>query len=305
MFLVSLLRVLKFSFQDIGRNIWLSLVTVLILVLTLFSVNLVLAVRAISEAAVGTIKDKIDMSIYLKPDASQERINFLKNKLQEIPEVKDVRFVSKDEAMTNFAKNYQKDSKIAEALRELGGVNPLSPSLVIRPRSVDDFNSVIATLQQVRDPIIESGDFNNHKEMLDKIDVITKRISDAGLMVSLVFVFITLLVIYNTARVAIYTHRNEIGIMRLVGASNWFIRGPFLVASVIYTVVGMLIMIAVFYVFLNLLHPYLETFFSTYNFNIISYFTNNFGMIFGLEFAVALLVNLLAAYLAVGKYSHV
>jgi len=305
MFLVALARVLKFSIQDIGRNIWLSLVTILILVLTLFSVNLVLAVRAISEAAVGTIKDKIDMSLYLKPDASMERINFLKSKLLLIPKVKEVRFVSKEEAMASFTKSYQRDSKINEALRELGGANPLSTSLVVKPESVDDFNSVITELQQVRDPIIESGDFNNHKEMLDKIDLITKKVSDAGLFVSLIFVFITLLVIYNTARVAIYTHRNEIGIMRLVGASNWFIRGPFLVASMIYTIVGMLILVATFYIFLNLLQPYLETFFASYNFNIINYFTQNFGIIFGLEFMVASFVNLLAAYLAVGKYSQV
>ena len=302
---ISFARIIKFSLQDIGRNIWLSLVTIVILVLTLFSVNLLLAVRAISSTAVSTIKEKIDMSIYLKPNAPQDRIAFLQAKLSEIPNIAEVRFVSKDEALLNFSKNYQKDSKISEALRELGGTNPLSPSLVIRPNNLTDFNSLIPSLQQVKDPIIESSDFNNHKEIIEKIDAVTKKVSDAGLLVSMIFVVITLLVIYNTARVAIYTHRSEINIMRLVGASNWFIRGPFLVSSLIYTMIGMTALVGIFYLFLNLLQPYLETFFASYNFNIISYFSGNFLAIFGAEFVIAALVNFLAAWWAVGRYTKV
>jgi cell division transport system permease protein len=302
---ISLARIIKFSLQDIGRNIWLSLVTIVILVLTLFSVNMLLAVRAISSTAVSTIKQKIDMSIYLKPDAPAERISFLQAKIAEIPYVGEVRFVSKEEALANFTKNYQRDAKISEALRELGGVNPLSPSLVVKPKNLNDFNALIQSLQQTKDPIIEAGDFDNHKEIIDKIDAITKKVSDAGLIVSLLFVVVTLLVIYNTARVAIYTHRNEIAIMRLVGASNWFIRGPFLLSSLIYTLIGMVLLVSIFYVFLNLLQPYLETFFASYNFNIINYFSSNFVLIFGAEFVVAALVNLLAAWWAVGRYTKV
>jgi cell division transport system permease protein len=170
---------------------------------------------------------------------------------------------------------------------------------------VTDFNSLIPSLQQIKDPIIEASDFNNHKEIIEKIDAVTKKVSDAGLVVSLIFVIVTLLVIYNTARVAIYTHRNEINIMRLVGASSWFIRGPFLVSSLIYTLIGMIVLVSGFYIFLNLLQPYLETFFASYNFNIINYFTSNFGLIFGAEFVVAALVNLLAAWWAVGRYTKV
>ncbi len=302
---ISFARVLKFSVQDISRNIWLSLVTIVILVLTLFSVNMLLAVRAISGAAINTIKDKIDMSIYLKPDASPERITFLQSKLAQLPNVKEVRYISKEEALASFSKNYQKDSKISEALRELGGANPLSPSLVVKPKSLADFNSLIPSLQQVSDPIIESSDFNNHKEIIDKIDAVTKKVSDAGLLVSGIFILVTLLVIYNTARVAIYTHRSEINIMRLVGASNWFIRGPFLVSSIIYTIIGMIALVSGFYVFLNLLQPYLETFFASYNFNIITYFSTNFFTIFGFEFIIAALVNFVAAWWAVGKYTNV
>lgn len=302
--LLSLGRIIKFSFQDIVRNIWLSLITIMILVLTLFSVNLLLAVRAISSAAVGTVKEKVDVSLYLRATAEHDKIMALKARVNSLSGVKEVNYISQEEALLNFKKNHQNDPQIIEALRELDK-NPLTPSLVIKPKNSDNFDDLINNLNKLDDPIIESRNFEDHKIMLDKINTITRRISDAGFIVSLIFMAITLLVIYNTVRVAIYTHRNEIAIMRLVGASNRFIKGPFLVSGVIYSLVSMLIVFFVFFLFLNLLQPYLETFFTGYNFNIISYFTSNFWMIFGLEFLIASLVNMFASLVAASKYSHV
>ncbi|MDD4412656.1 MAG: permease-like cell division protein FtsX [Patescibacteria group bacterium] len=303
-FFLSVSRIIKFSFQDIFRNIWLSVVTIMILILTLFSVNLLLAVKAISAAAVDTIKNKIDISLYLKTDAPIEKVTALKTKLLNLPNVGEVIYVSQEEALMKFQEANRKDPKIAQALRELTK-NPLAPSLIIRPKSAEDFEPLIGELNRVDDAIIESRDFDNYKIMLEKIDAITKKVSEAGLLVSAIFILITLMVIYNTSRVAIYTHRNEIGIMRLVGASNTFIKAPFLISSMIYTLFSLTVVVVSFYLFLNLLQPYLETFFSGYNFNILAYFSNNFARIFGFEFFVAAAVNLLASWLAVSKYSNV
>lgn len=303
-FLLSVGRIIKFSLQDIFRNIWLSLITVLILILTLLSVNLLLAVRAISSAAVGTVKDKVDINIYLRPNAEHDRIMALKAKVSVLPNVKNVRYVSQEEALAAFRQSHANDPKIIEALRELDN-NPLTPSLVIKPENPDAFHDLINELNNLNDPIIESRNFEDHKLILSKINGITRKVSDAGFMVSLFFIVITLLVIYNTVRVAIYTHRNEIAVMRLVGASNIFIKGPFLVAGVIYSLVSMLVVVLAFFLFLNLLQPYLETFFTGYNFNITSYFVQNFGAIFGLQFLAAVAVNMLASLVAVSKYSNV
>ena len=303
-FLLSLGRIIKFSFQDIVRNVWLSLITIMILILTLLSVNLLLAVRAISGAAVGTVKEKVDINLYLRTTAERDSIMALKARISSLGDVKEVRYVSQDEALAVFKRDHVNDPQIIEALRELDK-NPLTPSLVIKPTNTDDFDNLINELNKIDDPIIESRNFEDNKLMLNKINAITQRISDVGLAVSLIFMFITLLVIYNTVRVAIYTHRNEIAIMRLVGASNWFIRGPFLVSSVIYSLVSMLVVIFAFFLFLNLLQPYLETFFTGYDFNIIAYFGGNFWAIFGLELLAASVVNMLASLVAAGKYSHV
>lgn len=302
--LLSLGRVIKFSFQDIMRNIWLSLVTIMILVLTLLSVNLLLAVKAISSAAVETVKSKIDVSLYLRTNADQDKIMALKARLNTLANVKEVTYVSQEEALLNFQKNHQRDPQIIEALRELDK-NPLTPSLVIKPTDPAKFNQLIDELNRLDDPIIESRNFEDHQIMLNKINAITAKISEVGFAVSALFMLITLLVIHNTIKVAIYTHRSEIGIMRLVGASNWFIKGPFFVSGLIYSLVSMAIVVAIFFLFLNLLQPYMETFFMGYDFNIQQYFSANFFSIFGLEFLAAAAVNTLASLMAVGKYSHV
>lgn len=301
---ISLFRAIKFSLQDIARNIWLSVVTVLILVLALFSINLLSAVQVISDAAIDTVKNKIDVSLYVRSDAPESEILALRAQISALENVRQVTYISKQEALASFQDKHHNNPDIIEALRELDS-NPLSPSLVILPRDINRYDDLLNDLNKINNPIIEGRNFDDHTLLLDKINVITERISEAGFAVSILFILITLLVLYNTIRVAIYTHRQEIGIMRLVGASSWFIRAPFLISSILYTAIGMIVVTVLFYGFLVLLQPYLETFFMNYDFNIIAYFQNNFWRLFALEFAGGAIVNMLASLVAVRKYSNV
>lgn len=301
---ISFTRALKFSLQDIWRNIWLSIVTIVILVLALFSVNLLLAVQVISGAAIETVRDKIDISLYLRTDASESDILALRAKISAIENVREVNYTSKQAALEAFQTKHQNNPDVIGALRELDD-NPLSPSLVIHPKDLNKYDDLITDLNKISDPIIETRNFDDHKLLLEKINSITDRISEAGFLVSLLFIFITILVLYNTIRVAIYTHRQEIAIMRLVGGSSWFIRSPFLISSILYTMIGMAITTVLFYFFLTLLQPYLETFFLNYNFNIIPYFSDNFARLFILEFLGAAVINVVASLVAVRKYSNI
>lgn len=295
---------MKFSIQDIFRNIWLSLVTVIILILTLFTVNMLVIVKVVGDTAIDAIKQKIDINLFLDPDSSEETILALKSKVNNLPEVESVSYVSKREALENF-KNKHKDSpEILESLRELG-TNPLTPSLTIKPKSLDGFDNLINKLNTFEDDIIESRNFTNYKVLLEKINSITEKVSKAGMFLAGVFIFITILVIYNSVRVAIYTHKREITIMRLVGASKWFIQMPYLISSLIYTSLGVITIMLIYYPFLSLLQPYMETFFVGYNVNLISYFYANAIEIFGLQFLAIAAVNMLASLLAVRKYSNV
>ena len=301
---LSTVRVIKFSLQDIGRNIWLSLVTIIILILALFTVNMLLVVKVIGETAVDAVKETIDINLFIKSEATEDQVLTLRTKVSNLDEVKEVRYVSKTEALEAFRENYADSPELLESLREIG-TNPLTPSLVIRPNSLDEFDNLINKINAFDDEIIDSRNFTNYKTILDKINSITEKVSKAGLFLAGIFLLITILVVYNSVRVAIYTHRREITIMRLVGASKSFIQMPFLLSGVIYTLVGIAAIMGLFYPFLTLLQPYLETFFVGYNVDLIQYFYGQAHIIFGAQFVVVALVNIIASHLAVRKYSNI
>ena len=308
MFFISFFRAVKFSLQDIGRDIWLSLVTVIILILALFTINMLLVVQVISQTAIEAVKEKIDISLYLKPEAEEDKILALKAKISNLTQVKSVQYISKNEALEIFQEKHKRNPEILAALRELGQ-NPLTPTLVIQPKTSAQYEELAHIISGIEDDIIEANDFdtanNSPKLALEKINSITDKVREIGLVISAIFVLITVLVVYNAVRIAIYTHKRGITIMKLVGASNTFIRSPYLISSLIYTLVGLALTLLIFYPFLSLLQPYLEVFFIGYNINIITYFNSHFFQIFGLEFLGIAVINSLASLIAVSKYSRV
>ncbi|KKR20419.1 MAG: Cell division protein [Parcubacteria group bacterium GW2011_GWE2_39_37] len=304
MFIISFFRAIKFSIQDIFRNFWLSLVTVVILVLALFLINVLLSVQIITKSAINSIKEKIDINLYVKSDATENQIIALKTEISNLDKVKNATYISKAEALESFKDSHRNNPEILQALRELNK-NPLNATIVIKPKNIEQYEELTNELDQINNDIIESKNFDNPKTMLAKINTITGKINEVGLAVSLIFVLVTILVVYNSIRVTIYTHQREIKVMRLVGATNWFIRAPFLISSVFYTLIGLSITMAIFYPFLTILQPYLEAFFAGYNFNILSYFNKNFLLIFGAEFVVAVAINMIASLIAVRKYTKI
>ncbi len=302
--LQSLLRILKFSIQDISRNVWLSVVTVTILFLTMFSINALILTKAISNNAIEAVKEKIDLSLYLKPESSEIEIFELKARINSMERVKTVEYISRQEALDSFRERNKENPEILQALLEIGK-NPLSPSLLISPQDLDRVSDLIEELRALDNNIIESRDFSDNKLILEKINNISDRVNDAALFIIIVFIITSLLVIYNSIKVAVYTHKKEIEIMRLVGASNSFINAPFLLSSIIYTLVATLIIVIVSLPLLGILQPYLETFFVDYSINIVSYFVDNFLIIFGTQFLAIAFINLAASYLAVRKYAKV
>ncbi len=302
--MLFLYRIIKFSFQDIVRNIWLSVATIMVLLLALFSINTLITVHLISNSAIQAVKTKINISLYLNADSTEAQISTLKTKISKLDNVQQVNYISKQSAINSFRVKYANNPQVLTALRELGR-NPLSPSLTIVPRDFNESNLVINELKTLNNPIIESHDFSNNTLILTKINKLTKRINEVGLFIISIFILISLLVVYNAIRVAIYTHRREIEIMRLVGASNSFIYMPYLFSALIYSFLSVLIVILIFYPFLTLLQPYLNSFFLNYNINILAYFINNFVLIFGSQFLVVAVINAVASLFAVRKYAKI
>jgi cell division transport system permease protein len=253
---------------------------------------------------VAAVKEKIDISLYLKADSPETSILALKEKIESSERVKSVDYISKEEAIASFRERYANDQEILGALKELGR-NPLSPSLTITPKDFAESNLVISELKVLDSPLIESRDFSDNSVILEKINNVTKRVSEVGFFIISIFILTSLLVVYNAIRVAIYTHRQEIEIMRLVGASNLFIYMPYLFSAFIYAFLSVTIIIGVFYPLLSLLQPYLEAFFVGYNINILAYFLNNFLSVFGLQFLVVLFISSVASLFAARKYARI
>ncbi len=302
--MLSLYRIIKFSLQDVGRNVWLSIATITILLLALFSINILMTVSVISDSAAKAVQEKVDISLYLKSEAPESEIFALRDSIASSERVKEVVYISREQALADFREKYKNNQEILAALKELGR-NPLSPSLIIIPQGLEGADMLVNELKALEAPIIESRDFSDNTVVLEKINNITKRVNEIGLFVIAIFILTSLLVVYNTVRVAIYTHRQEIEIMRLVGASNAFVYLPYVFSALIYAVVSTIIIILIFYPFLSVLQPYLEVFFMGYNVNILAYFVDNFVWIFGLQFLAVLFINALASIFAVSRYAKV
>lgn len=300
----SSLRVVKFSFQDFFRNFWLSFVTLTILVLALFSINLLIIFNVVAQTAITSIENKIDVNVYFKPDITADQVANAQRYLESLMYVKEVKYVSKEEALENFKSKHQDNPKIVESLKEIE-TNPLGASLVIKAKSADDYPLIINNLSDpTYDSMIESKDFDDHKAVIDRITGITQKVNTGVLIVVAIFVLISVLIISNAIKMAIYTHREEIMAMKLLGATNWFVRGPFLMQGVIFGFLSVIATIAIVYPLLGVIQPYLSLILES-DFNLIYYFNSQFLFIFGLELLGAIIINLLSSYWAVNKYLRV
>ena len=190
MILISLSRILKFAAQDFIRNFWISIVTVTILILSLFSINFLIVAGVISEAAIKTVEQKIDLSLYLSPTAAEEDISALKKELENLDGVAEVEYVSKTQALESFQQKHKDNNEVQDALREIGD-NPLNPSFVVKAELLSDYERIINSLDKLnKHTIIESRNFDNHKLLLESMNNITAKTRQAGMLISFIFVAI-------------------------------------------------------------------------------------------------------------------
>ncbi|MFH1405068.1 MAG: permease-like cell division protein FtsX [Patescibacteria group bacterium] len=275
------------------------------LVLTLLTINVVLVLNTVTDKAVGAVQDRIEVSVYFTADTTQERVQTAVQYLRGLPQVRDVGTISSEEALERFTVRHQNDVAILESLEEIEG-NPFGPTLVIKAFSASDFEFIIDALDnpQFRDNIRDK-DFTDYERIIEKIRYTTDRIKMFGYGLSAIFLLIAILIIFNTIRMGIIIHREEIGIMKLVGASNWFVRAPFLFESVIFSAIATLIVIAVMYPVLSVFEPKLDLYLDGATTQLTKDFIENGWKIFGIQFVGLALLNMFATSAAMKKYLRV
>lgn len=302
---VTFFRVVKFGIQNFFRNVWLSLATVSMLVVTLVSVNILLAVNVLGKVAISEVESRVDVSVHFKPDVEDSRIQTVKIALLGMPEVKDVAYVSPTDAMTQFSDQFKGDKGVIDSLGEVGA-NPFGATLVIKAHDIKSYPKIIDALNEpAYANLIEEKNFEDREAMIGRVESVATKLQLSGFAASGIFLFLTLLIVLNTIRVSIYTRREEIGIMRLVGASDGFIRAPFYVEAMLWSVASLMLCLAVIWPALQFGQPYLPRFFGTSTVDLLGFYQTHFLNIFGTQFLAVSLLGLVTTKMATAKYLKV
>lgn len=302
--MLTLYRALIFAGQSFFRNIWLSIVTIVMIVLSLLSISSIYTLSLITENTLKAIEQATVVYIDLTSQATDEQSATIVNSLKELEMVKDAEIVSKDEALESFKTRHQSDQLIIKALESLSS-NPFTGSIRLSVNNIDDFPTILKELSKPEFAnvlAIDDQEFSDSKLLIEKLSGFSNKMQKGGLILSIIFMIIAILVVYNTIQVAIYTHREEIGIMKLVGASNMFIRSPFLIEAGIYCLTSIIIQTVILYLIFIGIQPYLTSFLQQYSVSLVSLFAQNWQWYVIYQFAVCLAITMLSAYIATRKY---
>jgi cell division transport system permease protein len=302
---VSSYRVTQFAFQNFWRNFWLSLITVSMLLLTLLTINILLVLNVITDHAMKLVEDRIEVSVYFYDYAQDTSVSAAVSYLRGLSEVRDVVTVSATEAYDQFVARHQNDADIITSLEELGE-NPFGPSLIVKAHSPEDFSEIIDALDnpQFRD-FIRDKDFSDYQNIIERIRSTTDRIRAFGIALAVIFLLIAVLIVFNTVRIGIFIHREEIAIMRLVGASNWFIKAPFLLEMIFLSFIALVLAVAIVYPMVAFIEPQLTVYFNADSAGLVEFFLQNSLLIFGGQFLALVAVTLFSTGLAMRKYLKV
>ncbi|MBD3281126.1 FtsX-like permease family protein [Candidatus Uhrbacteria bacterium] len=298
----SLGRIISFAWKNVIRNAWIGLATVLVLVLALLSVNVLIGVNALASSAINILEKKIDVSVYFVPETPDAILEQARSYMASLPQSESVKLFTADQALEAFKERHANDPSILDALNELDA-NPLGATMVIKAVRTSDYPFLMEALNNPQFSFaVESKTYDDHTVAIEQVEQIAASVRYFGLILTAVFIVFSALIVYNAIRVSIYTQREEIGIMRLVGASNAFVRLPLILDGIFFALLALLISGALIAVIISVAEPYLISFYDGADPGLKTYFTNNFiPLILGQGAALSLIVAL-ASWAAVGKY---
>ena len=298
--LTSFKRIIKIGWKEFSRNIGISIATIFIMVMVISLVTMLFLLGPISDTLISIVEDKIDISVYIKEDVSVGGIMELKSEISRIPEVEDVDYVSKEEALETFIKTHKDDPVLIESLTEVG-YNPFLSCLNIKARQASQYEQVTSFLEGgTFQNLIEKIDYHERKPVIEKVFALTNGINKIGIFFSIIFGVIAVLIAFNAVRIAIHSSKEEISVMRLVGASNWFVRGPFLIQGIIVGFISALITLLITFIFSYFLEPKVRSL--APEISIWGIFVSNFLFLFLIQLATGIGLGIISSYIAIRKY---
>lgn len=303
--MIALGRIARFAIQNFWRNAWLSFVTVSILTLTLLSVNFFVALNALLEHSLTSVEDKVNVTVYFQQTAQDADIQKFMTALAVLPEVVSSELRTKEAAFEKFRAAFQDDQHIQESLQELEN-NPLPSSVMIRAKNISGYDAILSFVNNAQyEGMIERRTFDDRTKFIKRIQELKINAQRVGMGMTIFFAIIAVLIVMNTIRMTIYSRRREVGIMKLVGATNSFIRAPLFLEALVYSVLAVALTILIIFPLVSSVQPFLNHLFQGSPFDMLAYFSDHFGLIFGTEFVAIILLNFLSSSIAIGRYLKV
>lgn len=302
---INLQRVFHFALSDFYRNKGISVAAIFVLVITILLATWLFLIKGATDYLIATIENKIDITAYFKENAREQDILNAKDEiLRNVSDVKSVNYISNEDALEDFLQKHKDDPTISKAIMEVGS-NPFFSSLNITTNGDFSKYEEIANILQGEQfsSIIEKVDFSEKRATIEKVFSITRSINIAGLFAGLTFVLVAILVVFNTIKLIIDRSKDEIGTMKVVGASNWFIKAPFIIEGGIFGLIAFFICLILTILIVYSLSHFLSVIMP--GFSLFGYFISNFLIIILIQLVAGIGLGVLSSFIVVRKYLRV
>ncbi|MFY9458099.1 MAG: permease-like cell division protein FtsX [Candidatus Spechtbacterales bacterium] len=299
----NFVRIIKYGWMGFWRNIWVSVATIGIMVLALSVVSSLLIVGNITDTFVKEVQGKVDVSVYLSEEADEAKIAQLRSLLRAREDIREVEYISRDDALALFKERHKDSEFLMASLAELGA-NPFQGSLNIKAQKASQFDAIVSFIEGYEGAeIVDKINFKENEKVIQKLNNITSSIENIGLFFTFALSLVVVLITFNTIRLVIYTYRDEISVMKIVGASDWFIRGPFIFTGFLYGAISAVITYLAFLFVVWIISAKTGAVFP--GTDILAYWAANSFGIFMLLVAFGAGLGVFSSFIAIGRYLKV
>lgn len=298
-------RVMRAAWNNFWRNIWLTIATTVIMVMTLLMMTFLYFTTILGGAVLHNIEQKVDLSVIFKPKVTDQYLRSIAAEIDSREDVESVRVVTGQQAFEEFKERHTDDPFIAESLQELED-NPLPASMFIVATNPQRYQDITKQLEADKyKAFVEKVNFEDSQLIIERLIGVISTTKQVGLLITVTFAALAMLIMFNTVRLAIYSFREEIDIMRLVGASRWFIQGPFIIESIFVALVAVVISTTLLYFSLRGVSAPVERFFFDQGgqpFNLFAYATSNWLKVIGLQTLLAVALAVISSMIGIRRY---
>ena len=302
--MTELKRIIKAGSVNFTRNGIISWAAVLVVTITLSVITTIILLQAVLYFSLAQIKDKVDVAIYFTVGAPESKILSLKESLENLPEVAEVSYISATEALQLFRERHQNDYPTIQALDEIKD-NPLGGYLNVKAKEVSQYESIANFMKSDNAlvlgsaSIIDKVNYHQNKIVIDRLNNIISGAQRLGFLITLILIIISVIITFNTIRLTIFISKEEIGVMRLVGASKMRVRGPFMVEGAIYGIVATIITLILFLPATIYLGHNMTDFLGL---NIYDYYISNLFQISIIILLSGVFLGMISSFFAIRKY---